>query len=98
MELYIDRGEGCDELNKDIFNQLFQKKKEIEYTFGDSLEWHSVEGKRACSIRKQINTGGYRDGNWAEIQEDMVNNMIKLEKALRPHFPYKTLVELKLFS
>ncbi len=95
VELYIDRGEGCDELNKDIFNQLFQKKNEIEYTFGDSLEWHSVEGKRACSIRKQINTGGYRNGNWAEIQEDMVINMIKLEKALRPHFPYKTLVELE---
>ncbi len=95
VELYIDRGEGCDDLNKDIFNQLFQKKKEIEYTFGDSLEWQCIEGKRACSIRKQINTGGYRDGNWAEVQEDMVINMIKLEKALRPHFPYKTLVELE---
>lgn len=85
VEIYIDRGEGCDELNKDIFKQLFQKKEEIENTFGDSLEWQSLEGKRACRIRKQIDTGGYRDDNWAKIHEDMVNHMINLEKAFRSH-------------
>ena len=85
VELYIDRGEGCDKLNKDIFKQLFQKKEEIEDAFGGLLDWQSLEGKRACRIRKQIDIGGYRDDNWAEIHEAMVNNMINLEKALRLH-------------
>jgi hypothetical protein len=85
VELYIDRGDGCEESNKDVFSQLFQRKKEIEDTFGGSLEWQSLEGKRACRIRKQIDTGGYRNENWAEIHEEMVKNMINLEKALKIH-------------
>ena len=72
-------------MNKDIFDQLYQKKDEIERDFGSSLEWQSLEGKRACRIRKQINTGGYRDDNWADIHEDMVDNMIRFEKALKTH-------------
>jgi len=84
VELYIDRGEGSDIQNKDIFDQLYKNKDAIESTFGQALEWQSLEGKRACRIRKQINVGGYRDDNWDQIQEEMVDNMIKLENALRP--------------
>ena len=84
VELYIDRGEDSDAINKNIFDQLFEHQAEIETTFGGKLEWQSLEGKRACRIRKKLESGGYRDENWETIHEDMAENMIRLEKALGP--------------
>lgn len=84
VELYIDRGET--EENKRIFEQLIEHREAIESSFGESLEWQNLEGKRASRIRKVISIGGYRDEEkWTEIQEAMVDAMIRLEKALRPH-------------
>jgi hypothetical protein len=59
----------------------------VEQAFGDRLEWQQLEGKRACRIRKQFNLGGYRDDEekWPKIHEAMVDAMIRLEKALKPH-------------
>lgn len=86
IELYIDRGKGADEENKAIFNELNKSKEHIEESFGGPLEWLSLEGKRACSIKKQI-TGGYRDPEeqWPETHEKMVDAMIRFEKALKPY-------------
>lgn len=87
VELYIDRGKDTEEENKSIFQQLANAKEEIEQGFGSSLEWQQLEGKRACRIKKQFTLGGYRDDEekWSEIHEAMVDAMINLEKALRPH-------------
>jgi len=61
VELYIDRGKERGEENKVIFDQLFSHKPEIEEIYGEPLNWEKFEGKRACSIRKHIQIGGYRD-------------------------------------
>ena len=87
VELYIDRGKEGDKENKEIFEMLFKHKEEIEKSFGEQLEWEKLEGKRACRISKRIKVGGYRDveEKWPQIHEAMVNNMIRLEEALRPY-------------
>ena len=86
IELYIDRGKDRIEENKQIFEQLVEHRDVIESTFGESLEWQSLEGKQASRIRKVISIGGYRDEeDWGKIQASMVDAMIRLEKALRPH-------------
>ena len=86
VELYIDRGKDSEEINKNIFSQLFQNKEMIESEFGEPLEWQTLEGKRACRIKKRITIGGYRDDDkWSEIHEAMVNCMIKLEQSLKPY-------------
>ncbi len=85
VELYIDRGKDCEETNKDIFNQLFEHKDAIEEKFGEPLNWQMLEGKRACRIKKHITIGGYRDDEkWADIHDQMIDYMIKLEQSLRP--------------
>jgi len=86
-ELYIDLGSEKEEDNIKIFEQLENKKDSIEESFGESLIWDSKEKHRACSIRKIILEGGYgnEESRWPEIHSSMVDSMIKLEKALKPH-------------
>ena len=87
VELYIDRGKEKEDENISIFEQLVKEKEAIEESFGDSLEWESLETRRACRIKKIIRKGGYRDAEtkWPEIHASMVEAMIRLEKALKPH-------------
>lgn len=86
-ELYIDRGKDAEEENKGIFDRFASAKEEIEQAFGGALEWQSLEGKRACRIRKQITLGGWKDDEdkWPPVHEALVDAMVRLEKALRPH-------------
>ena len=84
-ELYIDDDKDAGEHNLIIFNQLLENKNEIESAFNDQLEWQSLEGKRACRIRKRLQGGGWRDEeSWSSIQDQMIETMIRLEKSVRP--------------
>ena len=84
VEVYIDRGNGLE--NKAIFDALFAKKGEVEALFGGTLEWQRLDDKRASRIAKQITEGGIQDEDkWGSIQDAMIDSMIRLEEALRPH-------------
>jgi hypothetical protein len=84
--LYIDRGRGADDENLHIFDALHAAKMEIEDAYGGPLEWLRLENRRACRIVHRINLGGYLDEErWPEIQEEMIDAMVRLESALRPH-------------
>jgi len=86
-ELYIDRGKGAEDENKAIFDILHAHKDEVERIFGEPLSWERLDNARACRIAKYIEVGGYRDDReeWPDIQDAMIDAMIRLEKALRPH-------------
>ena len=83
-ELYIDRGDAVE--NKQIFDQLYARKDDIEKTFGGQLSWERLDAKRACRIKHVIELGGYRspEAKWPGIQSEMVDIMTKLETALKP--------------
>lgn len=84
VELYIDKGEA--EINKRIFDQLFASKEKIEATFGDPLDWQRLDDRRACRIRYRLTGGGLTDRDrWPEIHEAMIDAMVRIEKALKPH-------------
>lgn len=86
VELYIDRGKDSGEENTAIYEKLAASKDAIENAFGEPLLWQQIEGKRACRIAKKIALGGYRDeAKWPEVQDALIDAMIRLEKALRPH-------------
>ena len=87
VELYIDRGKNQEAVNLQIYSELVIKKDEIEDAFGGALKWERLDSKRACRISYIISTGGYRTNGsvWSDIHGDMIDAMIRLEKALRPH-------------
>lgn len=85
--LYISRGKNSEQQNQNIFNQLHRNKETIEERFGDSLSWQPLEEKKSCRIKKVLISGGYRSGEeaWHTIQEEMINNMMRLESALQDY-------------
>lgn len=84
VELYIDRRDNK-LANKRIFDQLKASKRQVESVFGKPLDWQRLDERRACRIRHVISEGGLRDRErWPQIQEAMVDAMVRLEKALGP--------------
>jgi hypothetical protein len=83
-ELYIDHDHETGAKNKAIFDALAAQKKEIEADFGGSLEWERLNDKRASRIRKRFEDGGLaKPDSWPSLQNEMIEAMIRLDKALR---------------
>lgn len=86
VELYIDRGYTGED-NEMIFDQLYANKEPIETSCGAQLSWERLEGKRACRIAWRLDIGGYRSTQeeWPQIQDKLVNAMIRFERAFAPY-------------
>lgn len=83
VELYIDRKDENE--NERIFRALEKSKGTIEQQFGAALEWDYLEDRRACRIRRTLDLGGYKaPEKWPGVHSAMIDNMIALERALRP--------------
>jgi len=85
VELLIDRGPDKKNETDMIFEKILGDREEIENQFGEPLMWDKVEGRQVCKIKSLSEIGGLSDQNsWDQIQEDMIDRMIRLEKVLRP--------------
>jgi hypothetical protein len=74
------------ETNLKRFNILKARQEEIESAFGEPLEWDFKENRKQHYIRSWTKIGGIEDEDqWPAIQNDLVDRMIQLEKALRPY-------------
>lgn len=84
VELFIDRGlDKKDETDK-IYEGILNDRERIENQFGGPLIWDKVEGRRVCRIKSLCEIGGLKDTDlWDPIQEDLIDKMIRLEKALK---------------
>jgi hypothetical protein len=92
VEFSIER--PSPEENARAFQRLHDRRAEIEAAFGDSLEWQQRSGRRGtCWVGRTIAIGGYRDPErWPELHAAMVETMIRLEAAIRPHIDKFSLV------
>lgn len=73
----------------DAQNLLYRLKEEeaaIHAAFDQPLIWHAKEGVRQCRVFYEV-PGGYRSpqADWPAIQDRLIDAMIRLEAALRPH-------------
>ena len=86
IELFIDLGKGKDTKNKAIFDALYAQKDSIEKEFRGPLKWQRLDKKRACRIiSKWTREGGLASpGKWPNLQEWMIDAMIRFERAIRP--------------
>lgn len=85
VELYIALGSGQVTKNKAVFNLLRAEQAEIEAAFGGVLEWQELPESEGCRVRHLVD-GGYRSPveQWPGIQEQLVDAMIRLDRAMRP--------------
>lgn len=81
VEFNMSRSETSE--NKFMFDLLHEKKTEIEVKFGAELEWLRLDEKKASRIQFKKGFDGYNRDNWLEIIEWLVNEMSKLEQALK---------------
>jgi hypothetical protein len=86
VELYLDRGKGHEAENQAIFAALQSQQAQIELAFGEPLEWDVLRERQARRIAYCFR-GAYLpdEERWPEIQARMIDAMIRLEAALRPH-------------
>lgn len=83
VELYIDTGDA--EANKRLFDRLYASKAQIEERFGGALGWERLDGKQACRIRSDLESGSFSDeSQWPATHSEMVDRMTRLARALRP--------------
>ena len=80
VELYVGRTEAGE--NKWIFDQLEQKKQEIEERFGAELQWQRLDDKKASRICYARPFDGTDDENWIAMIEWLCQHTVKLEEAL----------------
>lgn len=84
--LYIDRGKGAEDETQRIYQGFLQHKAGIEESYGKPLIWSAGDGMRRCMISDIINLGGLKqEDDWARIQNSMIDAMLKLDYALKPH-------------
>lgn len=86
VELYIDRGVSPED-NQAIYDHFYSNRPKIEAAYGGPLSWEVLEGKRACRIAARFDTGGYRSPtqDWPQLQDALIDAMIRFEKAIRPY-------------
>lgn len=86
VELYIDQDKDTGDGNQKILEKLQSNKESIEKEFGKPLNWETLDEKRACRISYIVDIGGWQDEEkWPQVHAALVDAMIRLEKALRPH-------------
>lgn len=76
---------GDAETNLRRFKSLQASREKIESAFGEPLEWDLKENRKQHYIRSWTKIGGLdNEEKWPAIQDDLVDRMVRLEKALRP--------------
>ena len=87
-EIYLDRGKEFVEpnINKIRFDELYKHKDVIEKEFGEKLIWERLDNRRASRISVVFEGVSLRDKDkWDEIQNTMINAMIRMEKAFKKY-------------
>lgn len=82
VELAISKSEAKD--NKQVFDELKSFESEIDDSFGELLSWERLDNKKMCRIAHYLEgVNVFQKDDWDKMTAFLVENMIKLEKAMR---------------
>jgi len=87
-DIYLDRGKDftTPNINKIRFDELYKHKNDIEKKFGGKLNWERLDHARASRISYRYKSGGIKDKDkWDEIQDKLIDAMIRLEKSTKEY-------------
>ena len=85
-ELYIDFGESAQ--NVGALDALAKERSSVEAEFGESLEWDTLEGRRACRIA--IYRQGTIEDSAASLEEYhkwAIDRLLRFKKVFSPRLP-----------
>jgi len=75
------------ELNKRIFDYLYEKKDEIEQAFGNEINWRRMDSHISSRIEYDIDGCGLNDeSTWRRGYEIIVDRLVKWDEAFRPYY------------
>ncbi len=80
VELYVDS--AVKEVNKALFDHLYEQRSVVESEFGDTLIWQRLDDKRASRISFTVSGGWVDDTTWSSAIESSADAMEKLYGAL----------------
>jgi hypothetical protein len=81
IDLYIDLRSEAE--NARVFEALEQQRAEVDTAFGEPLKWIAEDETRARRIEFRFNQGYEDPRSWAELHEQMIRAMIRLQRDLR---------------
>lgn len=84
VECYIRDGNKPDEWNTAAFEALKSQREAIETSFGHSLNWDDLPGRKGCRISFDI-PGGWKTPTegWIDLQDQLIAELVRFEAALR---------------
>ena len=84
IELILSSADS--KVNSRRFQSLKARKDDIEASYGEPLKWDFSDNRKQQYIRSSSTVGGLKDKeNWPQIQEDLVNRMVRFERAMKDH-------------
>lgn len=84
VECYIRMGKDSDSRNKAAFNDLKEKRQQIESVFGEELDWQELPDRIGCRICKDFDGGWHTpEAEWLTLQDRLIDTAVRLEKALK---------------
>lgn len=81
VELSLSRSEASE--NKHLFDQLFDRRNEIETAFGHPLDWRRMDNKKACRIGYTRAFDGYNKDFWPDMITWLSEHMQALVAAIQ---------------
>lgn len=70
--------------NDEIFQELQQRRSEVETRFGAELEWLSLPGKKSSRIQFAKPFDGFNQECWPDMIDWIATHIVKLESAFGP--------------
>ena len=74
--------------NNELYDQLYEKKDDIEKALGFALIWDKVEGRKTARIKHFIDGLNFEDhSNYDELMNQIIDDTVKMRDVFKKYLP-----------